>query len=84
MKTLDLVKYLTGYDLIQGHNRQERAIKLSSTGREDVLPIECGLEGTLKIFGLRLRTTYGYPLVLASRAIGLDYLYRKIRENYRN
>ncbi|MBU0980233.1 MAG: hypothetical protein KJ709_05475 [Nanoarchaeota archaeon] len=79
MKLKDLLSHLVGFDYAGRYYDQERFIS-ESTGREHVLPIQCGLSPAVTMYALRAREMLEHPFVLLTRWTGLDYAYNRIRK----
>ena len=81
MRVIEFLGYLSGFDVFKKQYRKERELLrvIEESKGGPALPIEGGLEVIAKIFASRLMTIYQYPLIMASRVSGIDYVYQRLR-----
>lgn len=71
-----IAEYLTCADVFRKHSEGENKIKYDKTSTTDIIPLEAGLEGSTKIYLLRLKNWPILSATLISRWTGIDLVIR--------
>jgi len=83
MKTIEILKYVAGADLLKVQLGRERELIEERTGKTDLLPLEARWQVAGEIYLMRLRSIPRTALTLFSRYTGVD-LVAKVVKRTRN
>lgn len=77
MKSLDVAKYLVGYDILRETRNKEKAVHIErGSDSSHPLPLDAGLEGVLDIYIIRTVAAAKHTGAIVCRQLGIDAVYR--------